>query len=186
MKRNVSILLILLCILVIFASILFAEEAKYDFRKTNWGMNKEQVRATEDNKLGNKLSYEDNNILGYEMYVYEKYSRCAYYFLEDKLYQGRYTLNNVTHTKETDYIYDYKFFKEILIKKYGKPKIMGSLPLGSAFLDYWVSWETFTTKIELMLTTDNNNALKLFLSYTSKELEEWVKQTEKKEASNVF
>jgi hypothetical protein len=49
---------------------------KYDFRKTNWGMSKEQVKVTEDNKL----SYEDKNILGYEMYIYEKYSLCAYYF----------------------------------------------------------------------------------------------------------
>jgi hypothetical protein len=108
-------------------------------------------------------------------------------FLEDKLYQGSYTLNNVTHANETDYIYDYKYFKEILIKKYGKQKIMGHLPsIGSEYLEYWVSWETSTTKIELMLTSDNRNALILFLSYTSKELEEWAKQTEKNKAKNNF
>jgi hypothetical protein len=185
MKKNISLLLIILCILTIFNLVLFSEETKYDFRKTNWGMSKEQVKATEDNKL----SYEDNNILGYEMYIYEKYSWCAYYFLEDKLYQGRYTLNNVIHTNFNDYKYDYELFKGILIKKYGKPKIMGSVSSSgseSEFSDYWVSWETSTTKIELILTGDNIYALKLFLSYTSKELEEWVKQTEENKAKINF
>jgi hypothetical protein len=47
MKKTVSILLIVLLILVISNLILFAEEAKYDFRKTNWGMSKEQVKEIE-------------------------------------------------------------------------------------------------------------------------------------------
>ena len=52
-------------------------------------------------------------------------------------------------------------------------------------LIYWVSWETSTTKIDLMLSGDNYK-IKLILSYISKELEEWVTQTKEKETSIDF
>jgi Rps23 Pro-64 3,4-dihydroxylase Tpa1-like proline 4-hydroxylase len=52
-------------------------------------------------------------------------------------------------------------------------------------LAYEASWETSTTKIDLMLSGDNYK-IKLILSYISKELEEWVKQTKEKEASKDF
>jgi chromosome segregation ATPase len=52
-------------------------------------------------------------------------------------------------------------------------------------LEYGASWETSTTKIDLMLSGDNYK-IKLILSYISKELEEWVKQTKEKEASKDF
>ncbi len=81
MKKNVSILLIVLCILVIFTSILFAEVAGYDFRKTNWGMSKEQVKATEDKNP----DFEDNTMLSYSVAIKEKDFVCTYSFLKDKL-----------------------------------------------------------------------------------------------------
>ena len=86
MKKNVSTLLIVLLILVISTLVLFAEEAKYDFRKTNWGMSKEQVRATEDKKP----DFEDDKWLGYEVKINGKDFGCLYCFLEDKLYRGEY------------------------------------------------------------------------------------------------
>jgi len=52
-------------------------------------------------------------------------------------------------------------------------------------LIYWISWETSTTKIDLMLSGDNYK-INLILSYISKELEEWVKKTKEKEASKDF
>jgi hypothetical protein len=52
-------------------------------------------------------------------------------------------------------------------------------------LAYGASWETSATKIEIMLLGDNYE-INLFLSYFSKELEEWVKQTEEKEATKNF
>ena len=52
-------------------------------------------------------------------------------------------------------------------------------------LAYGASWETSTTKIDLMLSGDNYK-IKLILSYISKELEEWVKQIKEKEASKDF
>lgn len=118
MKKNVSILLITLCILAISTLILFAEEDKYDFRKTNWGMSKEQVKATEDKKP----DFEDNIMLSYEVMISEKDFECAYLFLEDKLYGSGYLFFG-EHTNKNLYIDDYEELKEILSKEYGKPKI---------------------------------------------------------------
>lgn len=117
MKRNVSILLIILCILAISTLILFAEEAKYDFRKTNWGMNKEQVKATEDKKP----DFDEDTFVEYKVEISGNDFKCVYNFLQDKLYSSIYIFNG-THTNKNDYIYDYENLKEILIKKYGKPK----------------------------------------------------------------
>jgi len=117
-KKNVSILLIILCILAISILILFAEEVKYDFRKTNWGMSKEQVKATEDKKP----NFEDNTMLSYEVTISEKDFECAYLFLEDKLYGSGYLFFG-EHTNKNLYIDDYEELKEILTKEYGKPKI---------------------------------------------------------------
>lgn len=118
MKKNVPILLIILCILAVSTLILFAEEAKYDFRKTNWGMSKEQVKATEDKKP----DFEDNTMLSYEVTISEKDFECAYLFLEDKLYGSGYLFFG-EHTNKNLYIDDYEELKEILTKEYGKPKI---------------------------------------------------------------
>ena len=59
------------------------------------------------------------------------------------------------------------------------------LAIARGDLEYWASWETSTTKIDLMLLGDNYK-IKLILSYISKGLEEWVKQTKEKEASKDF
>ena len=118
MKKNVSILLIILCILAVSTLILFAVEAKYDFRKTNWGMSKEQVKTTEDKKP----DFEDNTMLSYEVTISEKDFECAYLFLEDKLYGSGYLFFE-EHTNKNLYIDDYEELKEILTKEYGKPKI---------------------------------------------------------------
>jgi len=117
-KKNVSILLIILCILAISTLILFAEEAKYDFRKTNWGMSKEQVKAIEDKKP----DFEDNTMLSYEVTISEKDFECTYLFLEDKLYGSGYLFFG-EHTNKNLYIDDYEELKKILTKEYGKPKI---------------------------------------------------------------
>jgi len=117
-KKNVSILLIILCILAVSTLILFAKEAKYDFRKTNWGMSKEQVKTTEDKKP----DFEDNTMLSYEVTISEKDFECAYLFLEDKLYGSGYLFFG-EHTNKNLYIDDYEELKEILTKEYGKPKI---------------------------------------------------------------
>ena len=195
MKRNIFILLIVLFILAISNLILFAEEAKYDFRKTNWGMSKEQVKATEDKKP----DFETDTAFGYWVKISGKNFRCFYSFLEDKLYIGGYT-SVEKHTNKNLYIDDYEEVKEALTKKYGKPKtdkVMWEndlyksdkqdwgLAISIGHLVYAASWETSTTKINLMLSGDNYK-INLDLFYTSKELEEWAKEIKEKETSKGF
>ena len=102
---------------------------------------------------------------------------------------GRYTIDGVEDGDTGGAI--------TLTKKYGKPKMdfpgvwkndlykddksEWGFAVSLGHLAYGASWETSTTKIEIMLSGDNYK-INLILSYFSKELEEWVKQTEEKEA----
>jgi len=118
MKKKISILLVICCLLAGTNLILLAKETEYDFRKTNWGMSKEQVRATEEWEP----DLEEHTILSYKVTVSEKDFECAYLFLEDKLYGSRYLFLE-EHANKNLYIDDYEELKEVLTKKYGKPKI---------------------------------------------------------------
>ena len=186
MKKNISILsIVLLIFLDISTPTLFAEETKYDFRKTNWGMSKEQVKATEDKKP----NFEDNTILSYSVTINEKDFMCTYRFLEDKLYNSECVFIG-QHTNKNNYIDDYKELKEILIKKHGKPKIeMPELwgnelykddksnwgtAISEGDLAYWDQWKTPNTKIDLMLLGENYK-INLSIICESEELKEWVK-----------
>jgi DNA repair exonuclease SbcCD ATPase subunit len=157
-KKNVSILLIILCILAVSTLILFAVEAKYDFRKTNWGMSKEQVKTTEDKKP----DFEDNTMLSYEVTISEKDFECVYLFLEDKLYGSRYLFFE-EHTNKNLYIDDYEELKEILTKEYGKPKI-----------------DKVTWKNDLFKNLESSNEL---ISELKENIKEKEKQIEKLKAN---
>mgnify|MGYP001081421307 CR=1 FL=1 len=197
MKKKSIIFLGLIVSFIFFLSLtILAKEQVYDFRKTNWGMSKEQIKATEDKKP----DFEADTMLGYDITISEKDFACIYSFLEDKLYNSGYFFTG-GHANKNLYIDDYKELKEILTKKYGKPKtdIPGlwkndlykddrshwGMAISVGHLAYGALWETSTTKIDLMLSGDNYK-IKLVLSYTSKELEEWVKQIKEKETSKDF
>ncbi|MBA7580090.1 hypothetical protein ES708_21977 [subsurface metagenome] len=196
MKRNVSILLIVLCILVISTLILFAEEVKYDFRKTNWGMSVEQVKATEKNKI---VLEDEKTLATGRVQVDGKECIYVYYFLEDKLYRTGYGFME-KHTNKNLHIDDYEDLKEILTKKYGKPvldkvtwkndlfkndKQNWGTAISIGHLDYFSSWETSTTFISLGLNGDNYK-ISLTLGYYSRELEEWAKKIEEERAKSEF
>jgi len=184
MKKYFSVLLIVILILVISTLALFAEEVKYDFRKTTWGMNKEQVKATEDRKA----DYEENAMLFYKVKIFGGSYYCFYSFLEDTLYNGGYVFTE-EHANKNLYINDYIEFKGILTKEYGKPtmdeinwkndlykddKSEWGMAISVGDLEYLAFWETLNTKIGLMLD-GTNYEISLILSYDSKEwLREWV------------
>ena len=183
MKKYFSVLLIVILILVISTLALFAEEVKYDFRETTWGMSKEQVKATEDRKA----DYEENAMLSYKVKIFGGNYYCFYSFLEDTLYNGGY-VSTEEHTNKNLYINDYKELKRILTKEYGKPimdeinwkndlykddKSEWGMAISIGDLEYWALWETLNTKIGLILDGDNYE-ISLILSYDSKEQREWV------------
>jgi hypothetical protein len=193
MKKNIFILLIVLCILVISKLVLFAGETNYDFRKTNWGMSKEEVKATEKGKIID----ETKNKVEFMVPDFDSNFECGYFFLEDKLYHTLYVFRG-NFTNKNNYINEYEKWQEALIKKYGKPKKdygavwhndlykndkqEWGMALSVGHLVYFTQWETPTTEIGIMLG-GNNYQIYLAISYDSKELKEWAKEIQEKETS---
>jgi hypothetical protein len=194
MKRK-SIILWGLIVLFIFSISLtiLAKEQVYDFRKTNWGMSKEQVKATEDKKP----DFEADDRLFYNLKINGDDYICVYRFLEDKLYSGSYRFT-VKHVNKNRYIDDYKELKEILTKKYGKlisdeikwkndlykdNKSEWGMAISVGDLEYWTYWETSTTEICLLLTGDNYK-ITLDIHYYSKKLKEWANKIKEEKAKN--
>lgn len=188
--------LVTFLILAIFTLILSAGEVKYDFRKANWGMSVEQVKATEKNKI---VLEDEKTLATGRVQVDGKECIYVYYFLEDKLYRAAYGFME-KHTNKNLHIDDYEDLKEILTKKYGKPvfdKVTWRNDLfknsrqdwGTAIsmghLEYFSSWETSTTYINLGLDGDNYK-ISLTLGYYSIELKEWADKIEEEKAKDEF
>ena len=163
---------------------------KYDFRKTNWGMSKEQVKETEKGKI---VSENEDEVI-FRVPDFDDNFECGYSFLENKLYNSTYLFIG-EHTNLNDYIDDYERIKEALTKKYGKPikdtiswkndlykndKQYWGLAIVSGDLDYFTLWETSTTTILLALF-GNNYDISLGIRYESKELRQWVVKIREKE-----
>jgi len=195
MKRKYFLigLVLILAMFLVFSIIVLASDVKYDFRKTNWGMSKEQVKATENKKA----DYEDNFQLSYdEVTISGKSGKdfpCNYYFSADKLYSSAYGLGG-RHTNNNLYIDDYEELREILTKEYGKPKTDKVIWKRDVFKDdksYWgtavvggdlscsAQWETPTTEINLKLFGEDWRII-LIVSYESKELTEWARENNEK------
>ena len=165
---------------------------KYDFRKINWGMKKEEVKATERGKI----VFETEDEVDFMVPDFDNDFKCGYMFLEDKLYRSTYLFIG-KFTNKNDYIYEFEKWKEALIKKYGKPtldkvvwkndlykndKQEWGMAVSVGHLLYAGQWETPTTEIGIMLM-GNNYKINLGIFYESKELKEWAKRIKEKEAS---
>ena len=112
LKKKLIISGFFICMFLFFSIVGLSNDVKYDFRKTNWGMSKEQVKATE-----NKKSEWDSDIfVEYKVKINMKNFVCMYYFFEDELYKSGYFFSG-EHTNENLYIDDYEELKEILIKE---------------------------------------------------------------------
>ena len=171
MKKNISILLTVLCVLVISTLILFAEGVKYDFRKTNWGMSVEQVKLAEKGEIKYRRDREGctEYELTYEVKLGLYNYHCYYYFVEDKLYKCEYRdTNTIFDSSGFIAITEYKRFKKILIEKYGNPF---SQDERNAYVSLGSSWNTSTTRIKLYCCTWLDS---LSITYESKELESCV------------
>jgi len=172
-----------------------SKNAKYDFRKTNWGMSMEQVKATEDKKPDSEY---DTSLVYYVKIVGDDYL-CGYSFLQDKLYNTGYVFVG-KHTNENLYIDDYENLKEILTEKYGKPKSDRTtwhndlyksdrsewgFAVSLGHLSYGAIWETPKTYITLVLNGDNYK-INLLIAYNSVELDEWVDKIKEEKAKKDF
>ena len=178
MKRKTPIYFFtILVFLFVFSLIGFGEE-EYTFRKTRWGMSKEEVKQSE----GREPTYEEEDGMAYTGEKIADLEVCLfYYFLEDKLYRAAYQVTE-KHAFENKYIEDYKKLKELLMKKYGEPFVDREIwendlykddperwgfAISIGHLKYVAGWATDSTEIGLMLAGDNYE-INLMILYQSK------------------
>jgi len=164
----------------------------YDFRKTNWGMNHEEVMQSEENASTFLKDYNEEGRLlfqgdasGIPCYIF-------YEFSEGKLTQTAYWFYSLdkSHDDKDVYISDYFNLKEKLTKKYGNPSIDNqiwvndlykndskkwgvAISLGHSYII--TGWETSVTEIGLVLN-GKDNGVNLYILYTSKELKDLMKK----------
>jgi len=202
-RKNIIFLGLTLLVIFSFSLTILAKEQVFDFRQTNWGMSREQVRATEKEIIewedwgvnyyidfnGHIVNTTTKTLEYFPVEINGKSYTCQYVFLKDNLYRGRYRSfgNNIS---------EYGIFKELLNKKYGEAKTDREIWFNTLFkgdsyylenaiksghLIYVATWETLTTNIELKLSTDGGTRIMMTIHYWSKELMEQKIQGEEKE-----
>ena len=170
-----------------------------DFRKTNWGITSDQVKALEDAKLvmdnGKMLSY-DGTVGGLPCQI-------AYLFVKDQLTTSHYFFK-VEHAADSLYVRDYQTLKETVSGRYGPPRLDDAtwkdttyrgnsekvgVAIRSGYLKLAAEWETPTTQIWLFLVGENSE-IKLSMKYVSKLLggikEEETKEPKSEPKPNEF
>lgn len=185
-------------IMVVFTELGFADE--YTFRKTKWGMTVSQVKSSETLTVSDYQHEEGREGLMYKTTVINKSVLLFYLFVDNKLVNAMYSLQE-RHTNKNDYITDYEDFKDVLISKYGRPqtdevlwkndlfKNKGLFDNGTCIslghLQYASVWETQDTRIVNRLYGENFN-ISCGVAYFSRELEELVKGYQKKKDKKAF
>ena len=94
------------------------DKENYDFRKTRWGMSRDEVKPTEDTTF----VAEDETFLSYDGHVANMDCYISYRFVNNILVSAMYRFTE-EHSNKNDYLYDYFKLKRILKKKYGDPAI---------------------------------------------------------------
>lgn len=163
----------------------------FTFRKTNWGMTKEQVRSAEE--LKNPM--EKENLLAYKTNVLSKNVYLVYEFINGKLGKARYVVAE-EHSNKNNYITDYNSFVEALTKKYGKPMSNDTLWTNDLYRDdpsergfavslghllYQTKWGNSATDITAGLFGENYN-ITCFVEYSSVQYRDEFKARENKKS----
>lgn len=151
--------------------------SQYDFRKTNWGMTKAQVLASETIEFAPQ---ENGNSLSYKGTVNDLDCFIVYVFAYDTLVRTQYNIIE-EHKNSNQYITDYEKLKVILTGKYGQPEKDRITWLDNMYKDnpndwglavsigqlaYFSKWHTESTDIWLMLQGENYK-IKFVVEYTS-------------------
>lgn len=162
------------------------------FRKTAWGMTKDQVKQIE----GRDDAEENTNLLIYNGQIAGLSCLIAYIFVQNQLVRGKYIIN-AEHSNDNSYLADYRNLKEMLIKKYGSPKKDDTIWLDDhlycdtpqewgmavsiGHLYFYAEWSTKDTDINLMLSGDNYQ-INLGVEYISKRLGDLEHQEKEQQA----
>ncbi len=131
LRFNIRLWLILLLIIAT-NSLSYAEQDKYHFRHSRWGMTKEEVRISENGPQVPELSKED--VLAFKSQIFGDEVIVIYKFSFNKLIWGKYLFTRYMFDipkfnpdKKLNVIpglciVDFFRYEELLIKKYGKPE----------------------------------------------------------------
>jgi hypothetical protein len=149
------------------------------FRKAVWGATKEYVMEIESNELlqeePDALFY-DGNVAGFDCLI-------IYIFANNHLVRGKYSFTH-QHANANEFIGDYEILKDLLTKKYGRPRKAEviwlddlwrddpsgwGVAISSGGLVYYAEWVTDATDITLILNGDNYE-INLAIEYVSKKL----------------
>ena len=188
MKR---LLMVIFCLLIA-ANALFAQTK--DFRSINWGMNRDQIKAIEKEKI----LTETEKYVAYETKVSGFPVWLVYNFIDDKCVNSRYMIK-VEHANDTLFVDDYKKLKGLLIKVYGAPiedeiiwkddlykddetEYGMAISIGDLF--YYSTWENDKTFISLELGGDNYKVDHFIIFYDSKEFSSLLKEKEAEEETS--
>lgn len=168
---------------------------EYTFRKTTWGMSREEVKSRETGKV----LYDTEKMLIYEGSIAGLDCDIVYIFAGGKLVRAKYHITE-EHSNENRYISDYKSLKKSLTKKYGQP-IMDEhhwkrdlykddpqrwgFAISIGDLSYYAAWDTLQTIILLALFGDNYDVT-LGTEYKSKELKELEEREKEKKLLEEF
>jgi len=94
------------------------QRPEFDFRKARWGMSKEEVMASEREKL----IFDNENSIEYRVFIGELQAQANYKFQDDKLIRGGYYFLKEYEDKN-EYIKNYELLKERMIEAKGPPAI---------------------------------------------------------------
>ena len=170
MKNTIINSVFIFGVLAIFGNICMGSD--FNFRKTKWGMSKNEVLKSEKIKPTCNSCYKSqmhDDILLYSSKLLAKNVTIEYGFINGQLVAASYMLAE-KHTNKNDYISDLKQFKKALINKYGKPDkdVMRwkndlykdrpqdwGLAVSVGHLGYLSEWFEPKTDIHLYLNGDN-------------------------------
>jgi len=182
--------LLFICFLLL-SSLLFSN----DFRKVNWGMNKDEVKKAETMEI----IQESDDIIAYQTNLAGMQTLLIYIFADNKLTRAKYSIID-EHSNKNDYISDFSKIKELLSKKYGNCEEDETIWKDDLYRDkysdwgfavslghliYYAKWNTEKTEI-LSILSGENYQIKNVIEYSSKALSGKEDEMREKEYLSFF
>ena len=169
-------IIFLVCTILLYHTSCFSDDQgtiSFDFRKTRWGMTKNEVKASESEsariQTEKKINESYTGLVADEVIVYnEKVAemdvQMSFFFLNGSLVGSEYSFRK-EYEKKNSYIDIYYKLRNILARKYGAPvsedetwkderfQKPPEFPSDPNHLSYKSMWETEKTEISLSLKT---------------------------------
>lgn len=151
---------------------------EYDFRKTKWGMSKEEVKNTEQGEI----VFESDKKIDYHTTMMGVNSKIGYTFRDDELIRASSFFSD-EHNTNDEYIEQYEVIKKALKKQYGRTVIdtiqqkdpsmridpdKTSDAVCNGELLYAAQWDLPGSDVQLLLRGENSKCI-LSILYISEE-----------------